>query len=390
MLYCITYSFLDMVHVLIIGAGISGLTTAWTLLDRGYKVTVIAAKYASKHEKITSQIAAALWEWPPPVCGKYVQFSNDFHMENWKRRSLISFNRFKELADNPETGVRMCTSNFFFGRPIQSCPRETKKLAEIGEIMPGFRHDIKIVEELGVNVNYGVVDAYSHLAPIIDSDCYMNWLINYLKSRYSIAFMTREISGDLLAQESELLNFYEADVIVNCTGINSKELVADDTVFGLRGAYIRIINDGSRFPKVNEAMNVQLDGEDSDDMVFIVPRNNNTLILGGMAELNKLDLNINLENSDLLKKMFERDLHFHPDLKNGQIDPDYPISVGIRPFRKGHVRVERERKDSNIVHNYGHGDSGYTLSFGCAVDVADIIDDISKEIKVNTTPNHTV
>lgn len=360
-------------HVLIIGAGISGLTTAWTLLDRGYKVTIIAAKYASNDEKITSQIAGALWEWPPPVCGRYWHWE-EICLETLKRRCMISFHRFKELAANPDTGVRMCTSNFFFGRPIQSCATQTKKLSEIKETLPGFRHDIKIIQELGVNPNYGVVDCYCHLAPIIDSDQYMDWLMNYLKSRYGIKCLTREIIGDLLAQESELLQYFEADVIVNCTGINAKELVSDDSVFSLRGAYVRVINDGSKFPKINEAMTVTLDGEESNDMVFIVPRNNNTLILGAIGELEELELNINLQNYSPLKKMFEKDLAFFPDLKNAQIDPDYPIAVGIRPFRKTHVRVERESKDSKIVHNYGHGDSGYTLSFGCAKDVADIID----------------
>ncbi|XP_037037136.1 D-aspartate oxidase-like isoform X2 [Bradysia coprophila] len=369
----------DIPHVLIIGAGVSGLTTAWVLLDRGYKITVIAAKYASKDEKITSQIAGALWEWPPPVCGRYWHWE-DICLDNLKRRCLVSFHRFNTLADNPETGVRMCKSNLFFGRPIQSCPAQTRKLAEIKETLPGFRHDIKIVEELGANPDYGIVDSYCHLAPIIDSDQYMDWLINYLKSRDNIKFFTREIKGNLLAQECELLTYYEADMIVNCTGINAKELVGDDTVFSLRGAYFRMINDGSKFRKINEAMMVTLDGEESNDMIFIVPRNNNTVILGAIGEREVLDLNINLENYPPLKKMLERDLAFYPDLKNGEFDPDYPIAIGIRPFRRTHVQLGRERKDSRIVHNYGHGDSGYTLSFGCAEDVADIIDEMSKEI----------
>lgn len=366
-------------HVLIIGAGISGLTTAWTLLDRGYKVTVIAAKYASKHDKITSQIAGALWEWPPPVCGRYWHWE-DICLENLQRRCLVSFHRFKDLADNPETGVRMRTSNFFFGRPIQSCAMQTKKLAEIKNILPGFRHDIKIMEELGVSQNYGIVDCYCHLAPVIDTDQYMDWLLNYLKSRNGIKFFTREIVGDLLSQESELLNFYEADMIVNCTGINAKQLVDDDSVFSLRGAYFRMINDGSKFPKINDAMSVTLDGEESNDMVFIVPRNDNTLILGAIGELEKLDLNINLQNYAPLRAMLERDFKFFPELKNGEFDPEYPLAVGIRPFRKTHVRVERDGEDSRIVHNYGHGDSGYTLCFGCAQDVADIVDEISAKV----------
>lgn len=374
-----------MCHILVIGAGISGLTTAWTLLDRGYKVTIITAKYATVDEKITSQIAGALWEWPPPVCGSFWHWE-DICLESLKRRCLVSFHRFKELADNPDTGVRMINSNFFFRRSIQSCPVQTKKLAEIRETLPGFRHDIKIMEELGVNRKYGLVDCYRHFAPVIDSDHFMDWLMKYLESRDDFRFTTREITGDLLAQESRLLKFYEADVLVNCTGLNAKELVADETMFSLRGAYIRVINDGSKFPKINEAMTVALDDDESNHMVFIVPRNDNIVIVGAMGELKELDLNINLDNYPPLKRMFEKNLEFYPDLKNGEFDPDYPIAVGIRPFRKTHARVERESTDSKIVHNYGHGDSGYTLSFGCAEDVANIVDEISKEISEEIFP----
>ncbi len=42
--------------------------------------------------------------------------------------------------------------------------------------------------------------------------------------------------------------------------------------------------------------------------------------------------------------------------------------VGLRPFRKSGVRLERGclRDGRTVVHNYGHGGSGFTLSWGCA------------------------
>ena len=48
--------------------------------------------------------------------------------------------------------------------------------------------------------------------------------------------------------------------------------------------------------------------------------------------------------------------------------------AGLRPYRS-EVRVERE-EGTNIIHNYGHGGSGFTLSFGCAEEVANIVDSI--------------
>lgn len=42
--------------------------------------------------------------------------------------------------------------------------------------------------------------------------------------------------------------------------------------------------------------------------------------------------------------------------------------VGLRPARHGGARVETE--DGRLVHNYGHGGAGMTLSWGCADEVA--------------------
>ena len=66
------------------------------------------------------------------------------------------------------------------------------------------------------------------------------------------------------------------------------ELAADKTVYPLRGALIRVVNDGSRFPIVKEALVVAHDYAKRDEdggIVFIVPRNDRTLILGGKSSL---------------------------------------------------------------------------------------------------------
>ncbi|KAH7089331.1 hypothetical protein BKA62DRAFT_777047 [Auriculariales sp. MPI-PUGE-AT-0066] len=54
-------------RVLVVGAGVIGMSTAWTLLDAGYNVTVVAKHFASRDvatPRLTSQIAGALWEYP--------------------------------------------------------------------------------------------------------------------------------------------------------------------------------------------------------------------------------------------------------------------------------------------------------------------------------------
>lgn len=69
---------------------------------------------------------------------------------------------------------------------------------------------------------------------------------------------------------------------------------------------------------------------------------------------------------------------FLPDLKKAQPDPEYPFAQGLRPFRSHNVRVERELRSldgtpSLITHSYGQGGAGWSLAFGCAGDVLQLL-----------------
>ena len=56
------------------------------------------------------------------------------------------------------------------------------------------------------------------------------------------------------------------------------------------------------------------------------------------------------------------------------VDPEIAERVGLRPFRKSGVRIERgQLRDGRIViHNYGHGGAGFSLSWGCAREVLEL------------------
>ena len=52
--------------------------------------------------------------------------------------------------------------------------------------------------------------------------------------------------------------------------------------------------------------------------------------------------------------------------------------VGLRPFRPGGYLVEAQRVGSKLlVHNYGHGGAGITLSWGTATQAVDLVRDFS-------------
>src|SRR5882724_10465191 len=59
-------------------------------------------------------------------------------------------------------------------------------------------------------------------------------------------------------------------------------------------------------------------------------------------------------------------------------DPNQPGSciAGVRPYRNGSYRLDAENISQKfVIHNYGHGGAGITLSFGCAAKVRDIVRD---------------
>ena len=103
-----------------IGGGVVGMTSALQLLQKGYKVTVVAKEYASPvagvGQRITSEIAGALWEWPPAVCGRH---TDEKSLERSKVWCMDSYGKFMELAMNPkETGAYLRQSVFYFKEKV--------------------------------------------------------------------------------------------------------------------------------------------------------------------------------------------------------------------------------------------------------------------------------
>ncbi|KAF5353688.1 hypothetical protein D9758_008661 [Tetrapyrgos nigripes] len=383
-------------RVLIVGGGVIGLTTAWTLLDKGYHVTVLAKEWASygKEQRITSQIASALWEYPPAVCGQHTDEISLQHSKGW---AMTSYNIWDAISASPElskaSGVRMKGAIFFFPRLIEEDPKQLRKMEEIMACgVRGFRHDAKLIQERDLSPSYGAVDAYEHLAPTIDTDQAMTWLKGLVESK-GATMVTRTLRGDLFSQEDNLRAEYNVDVIVHSTGLGGLHLAGDETCYPIRGGLIRVINDGKDFPKIEHAMTISADAAGTtNEIVFIVPRNDNILLLGGIVEPGEGKLDLMLD-SPIIKRMRERCERFYPPLKYARLDPDYPFAQGARPFRKNNVRVERElrfhedlvngrrfMRPSRIIHSYGHGGSGWSLSFGCAGDMLRLVEEALLDI----------
>ncbi|OUA98500.1 FAD-dependent oxidoreductase [Bacillus thuringiensis] len=360
--------------VLVIGGGVVGLTTALILQNEGHQVKIVTEKLAPE---VTSVVAGALWEWPPAVCGNH---QDEVSIKISKEWSLLSYNIFTELSKYKESGVYMRDVTFFFKNLIKDNPKDFKKMNELKRHVRNFRHSVSLIEEKGVNPEMGIKDAYTLLAPMIDTDIYMQWLQEKVE-KLDCNIIMKKIVGNVEQQEEKLKAEYQVDVIVNCTGLGAIELT-DDDMTPLRGALVRVVNDGKHFSKLNEAYCISHDGNSEDPgFIFILPRGENMLLLGGLAELNKWDLEVNLENYQPIEEMYNRCKSFFPPLEKAVIDSYEPVRTGLRPFREKSVRLERV-PNSSIIHNYGHGGSGITFSWGCALQVLEMINGLHVKEKV--------
>ena len=374
----------DSSHVLVLGGGVVALTTAWTLLDRGIKVTILSKEWASEgnDSPISSQAAGALWKCLPLECGPQAVTANLATMQKW---TLESHKVYTALANLPECdGIiesRDCT--IVTTGPIEGNPIMNNKLDFVQKNLPGYRRGSDLFEEYQINTKHagGLSEAYEYTAPVINVDRAMKFLTDLVTSKGAI-LKTGTIEGDLLDQESQLLQEYQVDAIINAMGLGAGVAAADPNVYGLHGALLRLVNDGTHFPIVRNAMIVSSTraGESGGDGAFICPREDGILALGTISEASGSAADLTLD-SEAVRAMRARCEDLLPALKNAQLHPEAPIVRGTRPQRRGGARVEREgrRAGSRIIHAYGHGGAGWSLAMGSAQETAKLVDEVAAE-----------
>jgi D-amino-acid oxidase len=279
----------DSARALVLGGGVIALTTAWTLLDRGIKVTIVSGEWASTEKPtLSSQAAGALWKCLPLECGPQAVTANLATNQKW---TLESYKVYSALASNSALDdvveLRPCT--ILTTGPIEGNAVLTNKLDFVKKNLPGYRTGSELLDEYNVNAKHagGLAEAYEYTAPVINVDRALTFLTDLVKSKGAI-MKKATIKGDLLDQESKLLEEYKADVIINAMGLGAREAAADSKVYGLHGALLRLINDGTDFPVVRNAMIVSSTkvGESGGDGAFILPRQDGTLALGTISEAN--------------------------------------------------------------------------------------------------------
>ena len=308
--------------VLVVGAGVAGLTTAVCLAESGARVRVVARE---RPEDTTSTTAGAVWA-PYRIGG------DPARINRWSQRSLEVVTA---LARSERSGVQMIVSMEVGHRPVGA--------PDWAPLLAGVRPCAS--DELPAGYAHG----YRFVIPAIDMPPYLAYLLARLKDaggtfQQDAVTSLERVSGSVPA-------------VVNCTGMGARELARDATLRPVRGQLVIIANPGVEIGLVEAE-----DEEDLTELTFLIPHRS-TLVLGGTAEP---DDERAYPDPDTTRAILARCVRLDRRVAGA---PVLAERVGFRPERPK-VRVAGERYgDSWIWHNYGHGGAGVTLSWGCAEEI---------------------
>lgn len=307
-----------MKKITVIGCGVIGLTTAIQLERAGYDVRIITRNL---HFKTTSAIAAAIWlpfKAEPPAL-----------VNRW---SLETYHILEQESKDPITGVKMVDFHYLSQKDEMPPWEAAIPATALRKAQPN---------ELPADYQYG----YIARVPLIETPIYLEFLFD-------------EFRGEIILDE--VLNFAEIEqadhLIINCTGLGAKALTEDKALYPVKGQLIKM----EAHPDVIAAAD-----DHPDHFFYIIPRSD-CIILGGTTEAEIHHLDTDAQTMDTI---FDRSVRVEPKLKDLAI---LKKEAGLRPYRSS-IRLEKEA-GRNIIHNYGHGGSGFTVCWACAAEVQHLVE----------------
>jgi D-amino-acid oxidase len=190
---------------------------------------------------------------------------------------------------------------------------------------------------------------FSLRVPLMDTTIYLDYLAARLLKAGG------EIHANVRFQNLEEVD-PKFELVINCAGIGARELVRDHDLEPHRGQ-VAIV------PRI-EGLSCAIVCDDAP-LMYAIPRTNDC-VFGGTNEVSD-DLAADPETTSQIVAECSRVL----DIGKPNVLAE---RVGLRPFRRSGVRLERDslRDGRTVIHNYGHGGAGFTLSWGCAREVVDL------------------
>jgi D-amino-acid oxidase len=307
--------------VLVIGAGVSGLTTGICLAEAGLDVRI---RTDVPPDQTTSAAAGALWG--------LVRSGPRERVLGWGQAGLAVLSK---LAAEPGTGVRMAS-----GRAVSREPGGPPYWAGLLSALRPCRPD---------ELPEGCGGGWHYTAPLATMPAYLG----YLRARFERAGGTLELAPPVRSL-AELAG--AAPVMVNCTGAAARHLVPDPALVPIRGQVVLVANPGIEEFFIGE------DIVPPPWIVYMFPHGD-TVLLGGTNQEGDEDKK---PQNQIAERIVAHCARIEPRLRGATV---VGHRVGLRPYR-AEVRLESEPSGAGVLwHNYGHGGAGISLTWGCAAEV---------------------
>jgi D-amino-acid oxidase len=302
-------------RILVVGAGVVGLSCAVRLAEAGHRVDVLARELPLE---TTSAVAAALW-YPYRAAPR----------ERVRAWADATYAEFAAIAGrDADSGVRMLA-----GTEVRREPSSD----------PWWRTAVPELQRLQAPP-HPYRDGWRFVAPVVDMSVYLPWLQRRLAA-----------AGGTLTRMALASLPDRAPVVVDATGVAAGPLNRDREVTPVRGQVV-----------VVEQFGLEQWWVDVDGPTYVVPRANE-VVVGGTDEVGSWDMTPSAATS---AEIVDRAARLVPEVAQARV---LRQRVGLRPGRT-EVRVEEESRDGQrVLHCYGHGGAGVTLSWGCADDVLELV-----------------
>jgi D-amino-acid dehydrogenase len=404
-----------MTNIAIIGAGVTGITTADALLERGYKVTILDRHpYAAMETSFANggQLSASnaeVWNsWATVLKGARWMLKNDapllmnpapsWHKYSWLAEFMAAIPHYRR---NTLATVRLAIEarKHLFAiaeREKIDFNLEKRGILHFYRDKPSFEHALnvnKLLNEGGLE-RYAVTDAeIKSIEPSLHGDFYGGFFtpsdatgdihkftsglatsclrrgarfiyqaaIEGLASSENVATVTwtsQSNDGTCTRQQADF------DAVVVCAGVGSRRIAA------FAGDRINV------YPVKGYSITVHLDDDTSqqaapqvsllDDVAKIVTSRlgQDRFRVAGTAEFNGLNMDI---RADRVQPLIAWSRQLFPEMNTRRVVP----WSGLRPMMPDMMPTVRASRRPGIFYNTGHGHLGWTLSAATAQIVAD-------------------
>lgn len=304
-----------MTRVIVVGAGVIGLSCAVRLLEAGHEVAVVARDLPLE---TSSAVAAALW-YPHRA----------YPFERVTAWAATTYAELARLSADDAAGITL---------------RRGTEVLRVAAPTPWWASAVPDVAP-ATDLPAGYAAGWTFEAPLVEMPVYLRWLVNRIEGLGGT--LTRMALSGLPDQ---------AEVVVNAAGLGGRLFGGDGSVVPVRG-------------QVLYAEQVGLDHWvlDGSGPTYVIPRSKD-IVVGGTEDEGAWD---RAPDEATAKEIWARAVALAPELRRAKITGH---RVGLRPARPA-VRLEEGRLPSGerVVHCYGHGGAGVTLSWGCADEVAGLV-----------------